>query len=301
MKLIYKPESFGGTMARQSLKGKVAVITGTGSGMGKELALQLAEKGCRLAISDINEQSLKATADCIATDIFSESLDVSDRSAFEKHAEDVKKHYGRVDILINNAGVAISGRLNETSHQDFEWLMGINFWGVVNGTKSFLPMMLKQKSGTIVNMSSMLGLIALPAQGAYAASKFAVRGFTECLRQEMTLDNTGIHAICVHPGVIKTNIARNSRFYSDPLGNKDKEEAAKEFAEMARVSAADAAKTIIKGIEKRTPRILIGTDVKFVEKLQHLRPVYYSKTLKFLNNLRRKKSIVEKPSPVAAE
>ncbi len=288
-------------MARQSLKGKVAVITGTGSGMGKELALQLAEKGCRLAISDINPASLEETAHSINGDVFAAPLDVSDREAFETYADKVIKHYGRADILINNAGVAISGRLEETSYTDFEWLMGINFWGVVHGSKSFLPQMTRQKSGTIVNMSSMLGLIALPAQGAYAASKFAVRGFTECLRQEMVMDKTGVHAICVHPGIIQTNIAKNSRFYSDPFGNTNKTEAAEEFAQMAKVTANRAACEIIKGIEKQKPRILIGNDVKFVEKLQHIRPVYYARTLKFLNGLRRKKTVIEKSSPVAAE
>lgn len=288
-------------MARQSLKDKVAVITGTGSGMGRELALQLAEKGCRLAISDINPASLEETARSVNSDVFAEPLDVSDREAFETYADKVTKRFGQVDILINNAGVAISGRLDETSYADFEWLMGINFWGVVNGSKSFLPQMIRQKSGTIVNMSSMLGLIALPAQGAYAASKFAVRGFTECLRQEMVMDKTGIHAICVHPGVIQTNIAKNSRFYSDPFGNTSKAEAADEFAQMAKVTASKAAAEIIKGIERQKPRILIGKDVKFVEKLQHIRPVYYSRTLKFLNGLRRRKTVIEKSSPVAAE
>lgn len=288
-------------MSRQSLQGKVAVITGAGSGMGRELAIQLAKKGCHLAISDINPSSLEETTRLISTRVFSEPLDVANRNAFEKHAQNVQNHYGKADILINNAGVAISGRLEETSYDDFQWLMGINFWGVVNGSKSFLPMMIRQKSGTIVNMSSMLGLIALPAQGAYAASKFAVRGFTECLRQEMVMDNTGVHAICVHPGVIRTNIAKNSRFYSDPFGNTSKSEAAEEFSQMAKVTAEQAASTIINGIEKMSPRILIGNDVRFVEKLQHIRPVYYARTLKFLNGLIRRKKTHPKNTPVAAE
>ncbi len=276
-------------MNYKSLKNKTAVITGAGSGMGRAMAVQLAGHGCKVAISDVNKEALAETAGQISTENYSELFDVSDREAFFKHAENVKECFGVADIVINNAGVSLLERIAKTKQEDFEWLMSINFWGVVNGSQAFLPDMIEQGSGTIVNTSSLNGLIGLPSQGAYTSSKFAVRGFSECLRLEMLQEKTGVQVICVYPGVIKTNIVKNTRFYSDQLGRTDKQGAVEEFKNMPGKTADQAAEKIIKGIVKKQPRVLIGTDAHFIEWLQRWRPISYARTLKFIDGLLRKR------------
>lgn len=268
---------------------KVAVVTGAGSGMGRSMARQLAGHGCHVALSDINADALAETVDGLNGEIYTETLDVADREAFFRHAENVKQRFGPADIIINNAGVSVLERLAKTTGEDFNWVMNINFWGVVNGTQAFLSDMIERGSGTVVNMSSINGLIALPSQGAYTSSKFAVRGFTECLRLEMLQENTGVHVVCVHPGVINTNIAENTRFYSDPLGRTNKQEVVDEFKQMAGVTPDQAAEKIIKAIVKNQPRVLIGKDAHFIERVQRWRPVHYARTLKFVDSLLRKR------------
>ena len=255
------------------LKDKVAVVTGAGSGIGRALAQLLAQKGCRLALADINETGLQETARSLPGEALSQKLDVADRAAVYAFAEQVKARFGTAHVVINNAGVAVSQTIADLTWEDFEWLMGINFWGVTYGTKAFLPMLLAQDEGAIVNLSSVFGIIAVPTQGAYNAAKFAVRGFTEALRHE--LRETHVKAICVHPGGIKTNIARASRFYKDPLGNTDAAATAERFERMARTSPEQAAATIVRGIEQGTPRVLIGGDAWLIDRVQRWMPVRY--------------------------
>jgi NADP-dependent 3-hydroxy acid dehydrogenase YdfG len=255
------------------LKDKVAVVTGAGSGIGRALAQLLARKGCRLALADINEAGLKETAQGLPGDVLLEKLDVSDRGAVYAFADRVRAQFGTAHVVINNAGVAVSQTVNDLSWDDFEWLMGINFWGVTYGTKAFLPTLLAQNDGAIVNLSSVFGIIAVPTQSAYNAAKFAVRGFTEALRHELV--GTNVKAICVHPGGIKTNIARASRFYKDPLGNADAEAARARFDRIARTTPEKAAETIVTGIEQGKPRVLIGGDAWMIDQIQRLMPVRY--------------------------
>lgn len=269
-----------------SLKGKVAVVTGAGSGIGRALAQLLASKGCTLAIADINEAGLNETATSLPTPALVQKLDVADRAAVYAFAQRVKSELGTAHVVINNAGVAVSQTVENLSYEDFEWIMGINFWGVVYGTKAFLPMLTAQNDGVIVNLSSVFGIIAVPTQGSYNAAKFAVRGFTEALRHE--LEGTGVSAICVHPGGIKTNIAATSRFYVDPAGLSNRETAAAGFAKMARTTPAQAAQTIVDGIERGSKRVLIGSDARLVDIIQRLMPVNYWKPMGALMRSLRK-------------
>ena len=255
------------------LKDKVAVVTGAGSGIGRALAQLLAQKGCLLALADINEATLKETAAGLSADVITHKLDVADRAAVYAFAGAVKQRFGTAHVVINNAGVALSQTVNELTWEDFEWLMGINFWGVAYGTKAFLPMLLAQNEGAIVNVSSVFGIVAVPTQSAYNAAKFAVRGFTEALRHE--LKDTGVRAISVHPGGIKTNIARAARFYKDPLGNSNHGSSANRFDRLARTTPEQAAQVIVNGIEKGSARVLIGADAVLIDRIQRLMPVSY--------------------------
>lgn len=258
----------------QQLEGKVAVVTGAASGIGRALAQNLAARGCRLAICDINAEALAQTAALLPAPVLMQALDVADRAAVYAFAERVQRELGAADLVINNAGVAVSQLIKDLSYDDFEWLMGINFWGVVYGTKAFLPAMLARNSGTIVNLSSIFGIIAVPSQGAYNAAKFAVRGFTEALRHELAGSN--VRAICVHPGGIKTNIVRNARLYRDMQGEvQDAAKAARDFERIAATTPEQAAAVIVRGIEQGSPRVLIGADARFMDRLQRWAPVRY--------------------------
>jgi NAD(P)-dependent dehydrogenase (short-subunit alcohol dehydrogenase family) len=269
-----------------SLEDKVAVITGAGSGIGRALAVELAAKGCRLALSDVNAAGLAETAALLPTRPFTQPLDVSDRDAVYAHADAVKREFGTAHVVINNAGVALSQTIEDLSYEDFEWLMGINFWGVVYGTKAFLPMLRAQDDGVIVNLSSIFGIVTLPTQGAYHAAKFAVRGFTETLRQE--LSGSGVSAICVHPGGIRTNIARAARFYVSATGDTDRDKASRDFDKLARTTPEQAAKVIVDGIEQRSPRVLIGADARLLDRLQRWLPVAYPRVLAKVVSLSRR-------------
>jgi short-subunit dehydrogenase len=264
----------------QSLAGKVAVITGANSGIGRALAELLATEGCHLALADINTDNLESIALDLrqhGARVSCHQLDVADRAAVFAFANTVLVDHGSAQLIINNAGVAVSQTIAELSYADFEWLMGINFWGVVHGTKAFLPHLQKNNEGHIVNVSSIFGIIGMPTQGAYNASKFAVRGFTEALRQE--LSTSKITVSCVHPGGIKTNIARSARFYQGIGGQRDACRAAADFEKLARTSPEQAAKVIVDGIKAKRPRILIGGDARLLDWIQRVLPASYPKVL----------------------
>ena len=253
--------------------GKLAVITGAGSGIGRALAQQLNNEGCRLLLSDIDPQGLESTAQSLARrDISTQCqvLDVADRNAVHAWADHIADEHGAIDIMVNNAGVALTATVEESNYQDLEWLMSINFWGVVHGTRAFLPLLRHSTQGHLVNLSSIFGIVGVPTQSAYNAAKFAVRGYTEALRHELVGSN--VHVCCVHPGGIKTNIARNSRS-KDSIAIREERNA--NFDKMARTTAESAAAQIIAAIEKRKNRLLVGADAKFVSLLSRLFPVNY--------------------------
>ena len=263
-----------------ALQDKIVVVTGAGSGIGRALAQQLAAKGCRLAISDINATTLAETAALLPQPALVQVLDVADRAAVYAFAERVQQELGGAHVVINNAGVAVSQTIENTSYDDLEWLMGINFWGVVYGSKAFLPQLRARGEGAIVNLSSIFGIIAVPANGAYHCAKFAVRGFTECLRQE--LHGSDINAISVHPGGIKTNIVRNARLYVDADGGTDTARMVDRFQKLARTTPEEAARVIIDGIERQRPRVLIGADARFMERVQRWAPESYPAVFRWL-------------------
>jgi len=257
----------------------VAVVTGAGSGIGRALAQQLATAGSALAIADIDEAGLAETTRLLGKKdalVTATVLDVADEAGVSAFAEEVSRRHGRVTLVINNAGVALEGTFEEISLDDFRWLMNINFWGVVYGVKYFLPMLKREQRAHIVNISSVFGLIAPPGQPAYSASKFAVRGFTECLRHELA--GTQVHVCCVHPGGIRTAIARRARIGAG-VKRTGLEEKAARFEKLFRTSPEVAAARILRGVERREPRILIGTDAYKIDILQRLRPASYWKAL----------------------
>jgi len=247
--------------------GATAVVTGAASGIGRALAVELAKRGANLAISDVNDTGLSETASLAQSaasgvKVRTFHLDVADRQAVLAHAGEVASEFGRVNLVFNNAGVAVAATVEETTWEDFDWLMGINFWGVVHGTKAFLPHLIESGDGTIVNISSVFGFIGVPSQSAYNSAKFAVRGFTEALRQEMLMEGKPVSVHCVHPGGIRTNIARSARVPAD--SEVDKDQMAKDFERIARTSPERAARTILRGIDRGKPRILIGPDAYLI-------------------------------------
>ncbi len=263
---------------------KVVVITGAGSGIGRELALQLAESGARLALSDINGAALDETMSIIHSRPGSRAearvyvLDVSSREAVFAHAEQVKDDFGTAHCVINNAGATVFGTVEHTSIEEYEWQLGINMWGVLYGTKAFLPMMLAQREGYIVNISSVFGLLGFPTQSAYNMSKFAVRGLTEALWSE--LDGTGVKAVCVHPGGIKTNIDKAGRVCAAAT------DADRQFAASAekvlQTPPADCAADIIRGLRQGRRRIITGNKSTTMFWLARWFPNSYPRLLKML-------------------
>jgi len=254
----------------------VAVITGAASGIGRALAVRLAqEKISGIALSDLNEKELSETAKMVESSGVSVSTHIADVSKLEqvqRFAGEVIAKHNRVTHLINNAGVALCGSFEEISLKDFEWLMNINFWGVIYGTKVFLPILKQQEKAHIINISSVFGLVAPPGQSAYCASKFAVRGFTESLRHE--LEDTNIVVSSVHPGGIKTNIVNNSRV-GENAGEDIKKKVVKFFDKASPTTAEQAADVIAKGIKRQNPRILIGSDARQIDIIQRLFPAKY--------------------------
>jgi NAD(P)-dependent dehydrogenase (short-subunit alcohol dehydrogenase family) len=268
----------------KSFANKVAAITGAGSGMGRELAYELAEAGAHLALSDINPGTLEETAAkvrALGARVTTTELDVSNRNAVHSWADAVAKDFGRVNLVFNNAGVALASTLEGVSYEDFEWIMGINFWGVVYGTKAFLPHLRASGEGHVVNLSSVFGLFSVPGNGTYNASKFAVRGFTEALRQELELTGANVSATSVHPGGIKTNIARSGRFSPSVADlTKRDPEVARERAEKHFITTANrAAKTILRAVQKNQRRVLVGPDAVVLDLMVRLLPSAYQRVL----------------------
>jgi NAD(P)-dependent dehydrogenase (short-subunit alcohol dehydrogenase family) len=236
----------------KTLDGKLVAITGAASGIGRALALRCAALGARLALVDVDMDGLAETADgarAHGKDVDTQRLDVADRAAIHRWAHDVRERLGGADVLVNNAGVSLSHSIEKMRDEDFEWLFNINFWGVANGCKAFLPQLRERPEAHIVNVSSVYGLIGIPTQAAYNAAKFAVRGYTEALRQE--LRPTNVRVTSVHPGGIDTNIVRHGRHYED------------------------AAEAIVGAILREKPRLLIGTDARIIDLLARLLPSHY--------------------------
>ncbi|MAA74932.1 MAG: acetoin dehydrogenase [Salinisphaeraceae bacterium] len=257
----------------KNLAERVVVVTGAASGIGRELAIQAAGKGARLALCDVDAAGLQETADqASAPTMLTETVDVADRAAVEAFRDRIVAEFGQVDLVINNAGVAVAQTIEDVSYDDFEWIMGINFWGVVYGTKAFLPELKKRPEAAVVNISSVFGIISVPTQGTYNASKFAVRGFTEALRHEMA--GTPVQVLCVHPGGIKTNIARSARFYVGPTG-EDRGAGVSHFDKVARTTPAGAARKIYKDLAAGKGRCLIGADAVAIDALQRSLPERY--------------------------
>lgn len=278
------------------LAGHSVVISGAGSGIGRSLALLLAAQGCPVAISDINAEALEATESSLSDPVLSRCLDVADAQAQRSFAEDVRAWTPTtIGAVFNNAGVAIGSRVLDSVIEDDDWLWDINFRGVVNGTRAFLPLLIAQNYGAIVNTSSVFGLLGMPTQSAYCASKFAVRGFTDALRQE--LRGSGVAAITVHPGGINTNIVRNARFRKDLLGlGHSHEQMISQFAATAMTQPVRAAEIIQRGVEHRKARILVGPDAYLFDILARLAPSsYYALLAPIERRLRSRRA----PSPTS--
>lgn len=268
----------------------IAVITGAASGIGRALAVRLAKENIAgVAISDVNEKDLRETAAMIedsGVEVLMSVVDVSKREDFQRFSNEILEKFGRATHLINNAGVGLIGRTEEVSLEDIEWLMGINFWGTVYGTKIFLPILRKEKIAHIINISSVFGIVAPPGQSAYCASKFAVRGFTESLRHE--LEDSNILVSCVHPGGIKTNIAKQAR-KGENAPEEHKKQAPVIFDKLAKTTPEQAAETIVNGIKQKNPRILIGSDAIQISAIQRLFPRKYFKIMDKLSGGRLSK------------
>lgn len=273
---------------------KVAAITGAGSGIGQQLAVLLAKQGAHLSLSDINQQGLAKTVELLNSypvKVTTTTLDVSDRAAMTAWAEATVKDHGKVNLIFNNAGVALGSTVEGSDYADIEWLMGINFWGVVYGTKEFLPHLKASGDGHVINISSLFGLTAQPSQSAYNASKFAVRGFTESLRQELDIQKNGVSATCVHPGGIRTNIALAARMHDSirSLG-MEPEKAGKQFNKLLRTPPEEAARQILKAVSNNDRRLLIGNDAKAIELMQRLLPSSYQKVMTYGSMLQQRRA-----------
>ncbi|MCT7656928.1 SDR family NAD(P)-dependent oxidoreductase [Mycobacterium deserti] len=249
----------------QGFAGKVAVITGAGSGIGQALAIELGRSGASVAISDVNTEGLAETEErlkAIGAPVKADRLDVTEREAFELYADAVVAHFGKVNQVYNNAGIAYVGDVEVTPFKDFERVMDVDYWGVVNGTKVFLPHLIASGDGHVINVSSLFGIFSVPGQAAYNSAKFAVRGFTEALRQEMLAAGHPVKVTTIHPGGIKTAIMRNAT----AVEGFDKEALTRTFdKKLTRTTPEQAAKIILDGVRKNRARVLVGADAKALD------------------------------------
>jgi NAD(P)-dependent dehydrogenase (short-subunit alcohol dehydrogenase family) len=268
-------------MKTKSYSGKVAAITGAGSGMGRSLAVNLARRGCEVALSDIDERSLAETVGLVknvsSVRVTHRKVDVADAAAVKAWADQVAKDHGRVNLVFNNAGISYAATVEGYDDADFERIIDICFWGVVHGTRAFLPHLVASGDGHVVNTSSVFGIVAFPGQSSYNAAKFAVRGYTEALRVECEIKGSPVSATCIHPGGIKTNIAKASKVHESmrTLGIDDLEGASKRFEKAFRLSADDAAEIILRGVAKNARRVLVGADAHVIDLVQRVLPGRY--------------------------
>jgi butyryl-CoA dehydrogenase len=264
--------------------GRVAAITGAGSGIGRALARDLARRGTHLALSDVDEVGLAETValcEGAGVKVTSHRVDVADRAAVFAWADQVVADHGSVNLVFNNAGVALGATVESMSYDDFEWLMDINFWGVVHGTKAFLPHLIEAGDGHIVNLSSVFGLLSIPSQSAYNAAKFGVRGFTDALRIELEVANNGVSCTTVHPGGIKTNIARNARMDDSvaAFSGQVPEAMGDDFDKVAMTTPEKAARQILKAVERNRRRALVGPDAKVLDVISRLPAGLYQRVI----------------------
>jgi NADP-dependent 3-hydroxy acid dehydrogenase YdfG len=261
----------------EGFAGKVAAVTGAGSGIGQALALELARSGASVAISDVDTEGLAQTEEqlnAIGASVRSDRLDVTEREAFQLYADQINAHFGTVNQIYNNAGIAYTGDVDISQFKDIERVMDVDFWGVVNGTKAFLPHLIASGDGHIINVSSLFGLMAMPGQAAYNAAKFAVRGFTEALRQEMALNREPVKVTSIHPGGIKTAIARNST----TAAGVDPEAQAKFFEKrLASTTPQRAAEIILDGVRKNKARVLVGQDAVVLDLIVRITGSHYQR------------------------
>ena len=274
----------------KNFKNKVAAITGGGSGIGQQLAILLAIQGCHISLSDINEKGLQQTVELLKPysniTVTTKKLDVSDREAVKQWAQETVQDHGSVNLIFNNAGVALGSTVEGATYEDLEWIVGINFWGVVYGTKEFLPFIKQTQDGHIINISSLFGLTAQPTQSGYNATKFAVRGFTESLRQELDIEKSGVSSLCVHPGGIRTNIAKSAKM-SDSLNSlgMDPTKSIQNFDKLLRTPPEEAARQILQAVLKNKRRLLIGSDAKILDAFQRLFPTGYQRASTIVTKL----------------
>ncbi len=278
-------------MARTSVPvdGRTAFVSGAASGIGRAVAQRLAAHGCPVAIVDQDGDGLEQTAAAIDGPVLWRVLDVRDRHGQLAFAAEVAEWApSPIGMVLNNAGVATCQTVAEGSVEDDEWVNDINFGGVVHGTRAFLPILQRQDSGVIVNVSSVFGLVGIPGQSAYCASKFAVRGFTDALREELRLAGSGVRAVVVHPGGVRTNVARNARYHSDPLGRGlSRDEAVAEFDAVTLTSPERAAEIIHHGVAAGRSRVLVGPDAYVFDWLARATPVHAARVLQMLSRLPR--------------
>jgi butyryl-CoA dehydrogenase len=266
----------------KDLKGRVAAVTGAASGIGRSLAVELARRGTHLALSDIDEAGLAetvATCEGSGVKVTSQRVDVADRRAVHAWADQVVADHGQVNLVVNNAGVALIADVGDMSYDDVEWLMNINFWGVVHGTKAFLPHLKAAGEGHIVNVSSVFGLVSVPSQSAYNAAKFAVRGFTDALRMELEIDPCGVSCTTVHPGGVKTNIARAARVHENAADLTGDVDLGTQFEKVAMTSPDKAARRILAAVQADRRRTLVGPDAKVIDLISRLPARLYQRLL----------------------
>jgi NADP-dependent 3-hydroxy acid dehydrogenase YdfG len=275
---------------RRTISGRTVVISGAASGIGRALAQRLSAHSCPVAITDVDETGLKETEASLPGPALVQVLDVRDADAQRDFAGEVREWAPKpIGAVFNNAGVAVASSVLESNPEDDNWLWDINFHGVVNGTRAFLPILVEQDEGAIVNTSSVFGLVGMPNQSAYCSAKFAVRGFTDSLRQE--LRGTGVTAINVHPGGINTNIVRNARFRKDPEGRgRTQDQMAQEFAAITMTDPGKAAEIIHRGVEAGKARILVGPDAYMFDVLGRIAPTHYYDLLGRVEGFLRRRS-----------
>ncbi len=274
----------------KSFQNKTAAITGAASGIGRALAIELAGRGCNLALSDTNVEALEQTAErarAHGVSVTAQRLDVRDRDAIYAWADACAEEHDRINLIFNNAGVALGASIEGASDKDLHWIMDINYWGVVHGTRAFLPYLRESGEGHVINISSVFGIAAIPSQGAYNATKFAVRGFTECLRQELEVTGAPISATCVHPGGIKTNIARDARYDASAreLTGHGETEGKARFEKLFMTTAQSAARTILRSVQRNSRRVLIGADAHAIDLAVRMMPSTYQRIVSGVTRL----------------